>query len=65
MNQTALFSIGVVVFAVTIVAAMVVGRHAFCRIYEAQVADARAFAVQNLAAAVAVVAVVADQTSVV
>ena len=38
-----LFSIGVVVFAATIVAAMVVGRQAFGRIYEAQVADARGF----------------------
>jgi hypothetical protein len=53
-----LFSIGVGVFATTIVAAMVVGRHAFSRIYDAQVADARAYAL--LAAASAVVAVIAE-----
>jgi hypothetical protein len=61
MSQTLLFSIGTGVFATTIVAAMVVGRHAFARIYDEQVADARTFALSAAAAAtVAVAAVIGD-----
>jgi hypothetical protein len=62
MSQSVLFSIGVGVFATTIVAAMVVGRHAFGRIYDAQVADARAYALLAAASAAAgaVVAVITE-----
>jgi hypothetical protein len=41
VSQTLLFSIGVVVFAMTVVGAMSYGRYAFGQIYDAQVAEAR------------------------
>ena len=44
MSQALLFSIGVGVFAMTIVGAMIFGRQAFSRAYEIQVADARQYA---------------------
>ena len=44
MSQALLFSIGVGVFAMTIVGAMIFGRQAFSRAYEIQVADARKYA---------------------
>ena len=39
MSQTLLFSIGVCVFAFTIVGAMVYGRYAFTKYYDAQLAS--------------------------
>ncbi len=39
MSQTLLFSIGVCVFALTIVGAMVYGRFAFTKFYDAQLAS--------------------------
>ena len=57
MSQTLLFSIGVCVFALTIVGAMVYGRYAFTRFYDAQVASEAAF--RAAAAAVALAGVTA------
>ncbi len=42
MSQGLLFSIGVCVFALTVVGAMIYGRLVFTRFYDAQVADAAA-----------------------
>ena len=39
MNQTLLFSIGVVVFAITVVATLLYGYFALDRIYQAEVAE--------------------------
>lgn len=47
MSQSLLFSTGVGVFAMTIVGAMIFGRHAFSQVYDRQVADARSYAVMN------------------
>lgn len=52
MSQALLFSIGVGVFAMTIVGAMIFGRQAFSRAYEVQVADARNYANRPTAAMV-------------
>jgi len=51
MSQALLFSIGVGVFAMTIVAAMIFGRQAFDRAYQVQVADAQNYANLRTAAA--------------
>ena len=56
MSETLLFSIGVGVFAMTVVAAMVIGRQVFSRLYDAQVADAKAFALRSAAASAVVTA---------
>ena len=56
MSQALLFSIGVGVFAMTIVAAMIFGRQAFDRAYQVQVADAQNYANLRTAAAAAAAA---------
>ncbi len=58
MSQTLLFSIGVCVFALTIVGAMVYGRFAFTKFYDAQVASEASLR----AASVAAVALTTDST---
>ena len=50
MSQTLLFSIGVCVFAFTIVGAMVYGRFAFTRFYDAQVASEASLRAASVAA---------------
>ena len=62
MSQALLFSIGVGVFAMTIVAAMIFGRQAFDRAYQVQVADAQNYA--NLRAAAAAAAAAAPTVAV-
>ena len=52
MSQTLLFSIGVCVFAFTIVGAMVYGRFAFTRFYDAQVASEASLRAAPVAAVV-------------
>ncbi len=52
MSQTLLFSIGVCVFAFTIVGAMVYGRFAFTRFYDAQVASEASLRAASAAAVV-------------
>lgn len=52
MSQTLLFSIGVCVFAFTIVGAMVYGRFAFTRFYDAQVASEASLRAASVAAVV-------------
>jgi hypothetical protein len=63
MSRTLLFSIGTVVFAATIVAAMVYGRHAFARVYDKQVAEAQAYVRPDIAGAAAASAAAAALTA--
>lgn len=63
MSQTLLFSIGVCVFAFTIVGAMVYGRYAFTRFYDAQLASEASLRAVAVLPAVAPVAATADSAA--
>lgn len=62
MSQTLLFSIGVCVFALTIVGAMVYGRYAFTKYYDAQVASEATIRAGSVAATIAAVVMPTEAT---
>ena len=62
MSQTLLFSIGVCVFALTIVGAMVYGRYAFTKYYDAQVASEATIRAGSVVATIASMAMPTEAT---
>ena len=62
MSQTLLFSIGVCVFAFTIVGAMVYGRYAFTKYYDAQLASEATIRAGSVVATTATIAMPPEAT---